>query len=124
MWIFKEELGYPLDSWVSSIYPEPIHSAAIDYYYYITNTTQLRRIVAGSLLKKILTDSAAKINNTISPSSRKLFIYSAHEMNVASFLLSLDAYKITDVPPYGGHVLVELHEIDSVWGFKVRINTK
>lgn len=45
-------------------------------------------------------------------------------MNVASFILSLDAYKITDIPPYGGHAIVELHEIDGVWGFKVRINTK
>ncbi|ERL84546.1 venom acid phosphatase Acph-1 [Dendroctonus ponderosae] len=115
----QEELGYTLDSWVSSIYPEPIHSAAVDYYYYYTNNTAIRKLAAGYLLKKILADTKSKIDGTISPSSRKAFLYSAHELNSASMLLSLNAFKITEVPPYGAHVIFEVHEILGIWGIKL-----
>ncbi|XP_076257639.1 venom acid phosphatase Acph-1-like [Rhynchophorus ferrugineus] len=117
--LVQEQLGFPLQEWTKAIYPEPIHSAAVDNYYILTNNTILRQITAGYLLRKILNDSASKINGTLSPSSRKVFLYSAHEINVATFLLSLEAYKITDVPPYGSHVLVELHKIRGVYGFRL-----
>ncbi|KAF7266411.1 hypothetical protein GWI33_020242 [Rhynchophorus ferrugineus] len=117
--LVQEQLGFPLQEWTKAIYPEPIHSAAIDNYYVLTNNTILRQLTAGYLLRKILNDSASKINGTLSPSSRKMFLYSAHEYNIATFLLSLEAYKLADVPPYGSHVLVELHKVNGVYGFKL-----
>ncbi|XP_066254927.1 venom acid phosphatase Acph-1-like [Euwallacea similis] len=113
------EVGYTLESWTSKVFPEPIHSAAVDFYYFITNTTAIRRISAGFLIKKILTDTKAKINGSLSPSSRKVFFYSGHELNIAATLLALDAYKVTDIPPYGSHVIFEVHEISDVWGIKL-----
>lgn len=44
-------------------------------------------------------------------------------MNVASILLVLGGYHVDDVPPYGSHILFEVHEIDEVWGFKVGCST-
>ena len=70
-------------------------------------------------MKKILADTQSKIDGTINPSKRKIFLYSAHEGNIATLLLSLDAYKITDIPPYGSYVLIELHTINGVNGIKV-----
>ncbi|XP_066158315.1 venom acid phosphatase Acph-1-like [Euwallacea fornicatus] len=113
------EIGYTLESWTSQIFPEPLHSAAVDYYYYVTNNTAIRRLSAGFLIRKILADTKAKINGTLSPSSRKLFLYSGHELNIASTLLTLDAYKLTDIPPYGSHIIFEVHEISGVWGIKL-----
>ncbi|KAF7266416.1 venom acid phosphatase Acph-1-like [Rhynchophorus ferrugineus] len=115
----QEELGFTLEDWVSIIYPEPIHAAAVDYYYFITNTTALRTISAGYLLRKIIEDSQSKVDGSISPETRKMFIYSGHEMNVAAMLLSLGVKKLTDIPAYGSYVLFELHEIDGVYGFKI-----
>ncbi|KAF7266415.1 venom acid phosphatase Acph-1-like [Rhynchophorus ferrugineus] len=117
--LVQEQLGFTLPRWTRAIYPEPLHSAAVDTYYVLTNTTLLRQLTAGYLLRKILNDSASKIDGTLSPSSRKMFLYSAHENNVATLLLSLEAYKLTDVPPYGAHVLVELHRINGVYGFQL-----
>ncbi|XP_076260190.1 venom acid phosphatase Acph-1-like isoform X2 [Rhynchophorus ferrugineus] len=115
----KEELGFPLEEWTQSVYPEPLHSAAVDYYYIETNNTILRKITSGYLLNKILFDTENKINGNISPQNRKMFFYSGHETNIATLLLTLEAYDLTDIPPYGGYVLLELHEIDGVNGLKL-----
>ncbi|KAF7266410.1 hypothetical protein GWI33_020241 [Rhynchophorus ferrugineus] len=115
----QEELGFPLEEWTQSVYPEPLHSAAVDYYYIETNNTILRKITSGYLLNKILSDTENKINGNISPQNRKMFFYSGHETNIATLLLTLEAYDLTDIPPYGGYVLLELHEIDGVNGLKL-----
>ncbi|XP_030767717.1 venom acid phosphatase Acph-1-like [Sitophilus oryzae] len=114
----QEDVGYELEEWTSLIYPDPLLSATMDLYYVYTNTTALRKIVAGNLLKKILSDTEEKINGSIDPSTRKMFIYSAHEMNVANMLLTLGV-EIHMAPPYGSYVLFELHLIDGVYGIKL-----
>lgn len=45
-------------------------------------------------------------------------------MNVGTFVLSLDAYDLTQTPPYGATVFVELHERDEVFGLEVSQKTK
>ncbi|XP_076258925.1 venom acid phosphatase Acph-1-like [Rhynchophorus ferrugineus] len=117
--LVQDQLGFRLPRWTEAIYPEPLHSAAVDIYYLLTNNTNLRQLTAGYFLRKILSDSASKIDGTLTPSSRKMFLYSAHENNIGTLLLSLEAYKITDIPPYGGHVLIELHKIRGVYGFRL-----
>ncbi|XP_030756857.1 venom acid phosphatase Acph-1-like isoform X2 [Sitophilus oryzae] len=117
--VVQQEIGYPLEAWTSSVYPEPLNSAAVDCYYLYTNTTSLRRTVSGYLLKKILADTESKINGTITPSTRKVFLYSAHDLNVGTFLLSLELYKLVETPPYGSHVLIELHKVRGVYGIRL-----
>ncbi|XP_030756922.1 venom acid phosphatase Acph-1-like [Sitophilus oryzae] len=117
--VVQQEIGYPLEEWTKSVYPEPLNSALVDAYYLYTNTTALRKTATGYLLKKILADTESKINGTISPSSRKVFVYSAHDMNVGSFLLSLELYKLVENPPYGSHILIELHKIRGVYGIRL-----
>uniref|UniRef100_A0AAR5Q1L5 acid phosphatase n=1 Tax=Dendroctonus ponderosae TaxID=77166 RepID=A0AAR5Q1L5_DENPD len=114
----QEELGLPLEDWVSSIYPEPLHSLTIDFYYIQTNTTILKKIISGYLLKKILSDTEIQIDGA-NPQGRKMFLYSGHETNIAALLLSLDVYKLADVPGYGSFILVEVHKIDEVHGIKL-----
>ncbi|ENN71935.1 venom acid phosphatase Acph-1 [Dendroctonus ponderosae] len=113
------QLGFPQKEWEHEVFPEPIKSFVVDYYYIVTNTTERRKVVSGPFIQKILTDSEAFINGTISPSSRKMFLYSAHDFNVGCLLLSLDAFALPESPPYGAAVLLELHEIDGVYGLKL-----
>lgn len=40
-------MGYPLEEWIKDFYPEPINSAGVDFYYFATNTTAIRRVITG-----------------------------------------------------------------------------
>ncbi|XP_050293014.1 venom acid phosphatase Acph-1-like [Anthonomus grandis grandis] len=117
--LIQEELNLPLEEWTSAVYPEPLHSLAIDYYYLETNTTELRTIFSGYFMKKIISDTQNKINGESNYKHKKMFLYAAHETNIAGLLLSINAHKITEVPPYGSYVLMEVHKIDDVYGMKL-----
>ncbi|XP_050300075.1 venom acid phosphatase Acph-1-like [Anthonomus grandis grandis] len=112
------EYGYPLEPWLLKVFPETLEKITKDHYYIATNTTDLKKIAGGFLLKKIINDSKAKIDGLLTPQDRKMFIYSAHEINIATTLLTLGVYE-DKIPAYGSHVLLELHQIRGVYGFKV-----
>ncbi|KAH1006042.1 hypothetical protein HUJ04_006924 [Dendroctonus ponderosae] len=114
-----DELNMPLEEWTSSVYPEPLHSFVIDYYHIRTNTTELKKIISGYLIKQIIENTENQINGTLTPNGRKMFIYSGHEANIATLLLSLQATKVVDVPPYGSFIIIETHKIDAVYGIKL-----
>lgn len=115
----QADLGYPLEEWTKTIYPEPLCSLGADMYGIMTNTTAATRIIAGYFLKKVLDDTKAKINGTLHTPERKMLIYSAHEMNIATALISLNALKINHIPEYGSYLLFEVHKIDGVYGIKL-----
>ncbi|XP_019767126.2 venom acid phosphatase Acph-1 isoform X1 [Dendroctonus ponderosae] len=115
----QDELNMPLEEWTSSVYPEPLHSFVIDYYHIRTNTTELKKIISGYLIKQIIENTENQINGTLTPNGRKMFIYSGHEANIATLLLSLQATKVVDVPPYGSFIIIETHKIDAVYGIKL-----
>ena len=46
----------------------------------------------------------------LTPPNRKLFMYSAHDVTVATFLSALQIFNDIQ-PPYASMVLVELHEL-------------
>lgn len=48
-----------------------------------------------------------------------MYLYSAHENNVAEFLLVLDIFNPPHIPTYGSFIVVEVHLIDGVYGLKV-----
>jgi prostatic aicd phosphatase len=80
---------------------------------------QLDSCVAGFLLKKILQDSVSKQNGTLSE-ERKVFLYSAHEFNVATMLRTLNVFY-RHVPPFGATIFFEIHNIEGQYGLKVRL---
>ncbi|CAG9762241.1 unnamed protein product [Ceutorhynchus assimilis] len=113
----QRDFGYALESWLETIMPN-LEKVTKDRYYIGTNTTALTKIAGGFLLRKIINDSKAKIEQTLVPEQRKMFIYSAHETNMGYFLRTLGVYE-DKIPAYGCHVLVELHKINGIFGFKV-----
>ncbi|XP_066253150.1 venom acid phosphatase Acph-1-like [Euwallacea similis] len=115
----QTELGYALPEWCSQVYPQPLTDLTVDIYHIYTNTSVLRRLITGQLLNKILHDSDSVANGTLSPSTRKMFVYSAHDVNVGSMVLSLNAYKMSRPPSYGSMVIFEVHEIDGVYGLEL-----
>lgn len=49
---------------------------------------------------------------------KKMYLYSAHENNIAELLMSLGVFQ-PHVPNYGAYVALEVHEIDNVFGIKI-----
>ncbi|ENN78845.1 hypothetical protein YQE_04698, partial [Dendroctonus ponderosae] len=88
--VAQVEYGYPVEEWLEEVFPDD--------------------------LEKITKD--AKIDGLLTPENRKMFLYSAHERNVANLLITLGVYG-DEIPTYGSHVIVELHNITNVYGFKV-----
>lgn len=52
-------------------------------------------------------------------SKTKMFLYSAHESNLAHFLLVLSIFDLPHVPNYGAYIILEVHKIRDSYGIKV-----
>lgn len=76
------------------------------------------RFLAGKLLYRIVTDMHSKINGTLK--KRKLNLFSAHDVNVASLLIALDIFG-EEVPKYTSAVIIELHEKEEKYYVKVSV---
>ncbi|KAF5302428.1 hypothetical protein FQR65_LT08517 [Abscondita terminalis] len=110
-------MGLELPEWTKPVWPENMTKAAVDEYYLAFSTPQMKRLSGGKLLKKIIDDTKAKIAPN-STDERRIYIYSAHENNIAYQLMFVDAFY-PHVPPYGSYLVVEIHKINDVYGVKM-----
>lgn len=107
-----------LPEWAYEVYPDKL--VLITAYSFLLNgyNDELKRLKGGPLLKKILHDSLAKANNSQSHKDIKMYSYSGHDSTISNLLLALKVWD-EQVPDYNILALIELHEIDGVYGFKV-----
>lgn len=108
----QEQLGLPLDNWTRAVFPEPLRSYVVEFYYLETSTVELKRVLAGYLVKKLLADAAAA-------AAPKIVLYSGHEVNVATLLAALGVYQLKAPPPYAAYVAFELRRIEGVYGVRM-----
>jgi prostatic aicd phosphatase len=113
----EHDYGLELPEWTSGIYPTVLEEAAAVYFEFATASPGLRRLTAGSLLKKILQDSLSKRDDSLG-AEKKLFLYSAHDFNVATVLRALNVFH-RHVPPYGATLFFEIHNVNGVYGLKL-----
>ncbi|XP_068911191.1 venom acid phosphatase Acph-1-like [Tenebrio molitor] len=113
----EEDYGFKPPQWAAEIYPKTIEEAASVDYEFSTANADLKKLSAGFLLKKILQDSVSKQNGTL-PEERKVFLYSAHEFNVAIMLRALNVFY-RHVPPFGATIFFEIHNIKGQYGLKL-----
>lgn len=74
--------------------------------------------IVGGFLQRVINDTQAFVKGTLTPTNRKLFLYSAHETHVFYLLTALGVNLDTTIP-YGGYIAIELHEINQTYGIKV-----
>ncbi|RZC35300.1 His Phos 2 domain containing protein [Asbolus verrucosus] len=111
------ENGLKLPNWTRKIYPDiALELANLDYEV-STATPELRRLSSGFLLGKIISDTTQKIEKKLPP-NRKMFLYSGHEYNLA-YLLRLWGIYYPHVPPYGGYIIIEIHNVNGIRGVKL-----
>lgn len=78
-------------------------------YADLVATTDMQRIKAGPLIKLITDQMQAKINGTLEPVDRKLFLYCAHDWTITNLLIALKVWK-RQMPNFAALILVELHQ--------------
>ncbi|XP_972663.2 venom acid phosphatase Acph-1 [Tribolium castaneum] len=113
----EKDFGLELPAWTLDIFPEVLEKASSVYIEFATATTGLKRLSTGRLLKKIIDDSLAKRDGTLSE-DRKIFLYSAHDYSVGVMLRALEVFY-SHVPPYGATIFFEIHNIDGTYGLKL-----
>ncbi|XP_030766833.1 venom acid phosphatase Acph-1-like [Sitophilus oryzae] len=111
----QQAFGYPIENWTYKYMPE-MSRLNIDSYYLLANTTKLRKLSAGYLVGKFITDTEDKIATPTSPV--KMYLYSAHEKNIATLLITLGVFEDVDVPAFGSYIIAEVWKINGVYGFK------
>nr|XP_022900563.1 venom acid phosphatase Acph-1-like [Onthophagus taurus] len=105
----ESEQNLTLPDWTKSIYPEPLTSIASQVYGYWSYGEDLKKINIGYFLKKILNDFDQKINATLKPKSRKMFLYSGHESTLGYALDGLNLFDSKPyIPPYASAIIFEL----------------
>ncbi|XP_066149410.1 venom acid phosphatase Acph-1-like [Euwallacea fornicatus] len=111
----EQENGYSHPEWAKNVFHE-IQHLGIKHYNVSTATAELKKYVVGFLIKKIVDDSLSKTKGEYH-NGTKIFLYSAHEYNIAILLRYLDVFY-SHVPPYGSYIVIELHNYEGVRGFK------
>lgn len=112
----EQDMGLKLPEWTKSVWPDNITEAATDEYYANLATPKLQRLAGGKLVEKILKDTNSKISNKLD--ATKIYLYSAHENNVAYQLIYLKVFH-HHVPPCGSYIVFEVHVINGVYGVKI-----
>lgn len=85
----------PLPEWTEAFYTSPAFEAFIvELFKLPAYTTELARIRVGYVLKEILDRSLAKANDTLRP-DRKVWAYSAHDLNISTMLYALNLAEVS-----------------------------
>ncbi|XP_060531079.1 venom acid phosphatase Acph-1-like [Cylas formicarius] len=113
----EEEWGFDLPQWTKTVWPTTITSLAIKEYFVSMATLEMRQMATGYFLNKLIEDTKRKIISSNLP-GKKMFLYSAHESNLAELLMALNVFT-PHVPNYGAWISIEVHFINNIYGVKV-----
>lgn len=69
-------------------------------------------------MRKLLDDSRSKANDEARSQNIKIYLYSAHENNIAWLLTLLDVFY-PHVPGFGSNVVIEVHKVKESYGIRV-----
>lgn len=78
-------------------------------FIYNAYTKEMQKIKGGPFLKKMFAEMLEKRNGKLSPSNRKLFIYSAHDWTVGNIMASLNLWK-GQMLRFAVTLIFELHQ--------------
>lgn len=101
------EYGLTLPTWTKKYYPDRLRDLSNEAWSYFVYNTALKRIMGGTLLRKLITDWEAKIAGT---ASKKMFAYSAHDLNVVAILSACNLWDAKQSPNYGITAIFELKQ--------------
>lgn len=119
----EKDWGLVLPAWTKDLYPNKLDELQFKGYELMTANLALRKLSAGRFVKKIIDDSLAKIDQ-LSLKKKKLAAYSGHGITLGNLLGALKMLSLDNIPDYAAHFIIELHYVNSTFGFKVIVKIR
>ncbi|XP_036337097.1 prostatic acid phosphatase-like [Rhagoletis pomonella] len=116
----EKEFGYSLPTWTPDYYPEKMQFLAEQSYVYNAYTKEMQKIKGGPFLKKMFAEMLQKRSGKLSPSDRKLFIYTGHDWTVGNILSALNVWQ-RQMPRFAILTIFELHQNQQTGEYYVEI---
>ncbi|XP_012253608.2 venom acid phosphatase Acph-1-like isoform X2 [Athalia rosae] len=114
----EASMGKELPAWSKDLFPNGRLLKAGTFYFDAQSVNdEIRRLHGGALLRKITDDFASCRNGTLEE-GKKLYLYSAHDLNVAGLLGALGIWK-SHMPEFSSAVIIELLECDGEYFIKI-----
>ncbi|KAI4458926.1 acid phosphatase-related [Holotrichia oblita] len=114
----EEEWGFELPEWTNVVYPEPLHTIAVQYLAETVKTDILKKLSGGFILRRIVEETSLKLEDSPTMTDRRINLYSGHDFTIIALLSALGVYK-PHQPTYGSYVILEVHKIGNRHGIKV-----
>ncbi|XP_075160559.1 venom acid phosphatase Acph-1-like [Haematobia irritans] len=105
----EESYGLTLPSWARQYYPDRLQFLAEQNYVYNAYTMEMQRIKGGPFLEKIFEQMQGKVQGTLSPRERKMFLYCGHDWTIVNILSALNVWK-RQMPSFSAVIAFELHQ--------------
>lgn len=106
----EDRFNKTLPEWTDKYFPGPMKALSDFSFSMKAYNLDMQRLRGGPLVKELVEHLRDYAQSTLTPPNRKLFMYSAHDVTVATFLSALKIFNDIQ-PPYASMVLVELHEL-------------
>ncbi|EZA51681.1 hypothetical protein DMN91_004205 [Ooceraea biroi] len=105
--LLKEEAAQnlTLPRWTENVFPDPMKEIIKLDFKLRSDTTTLRRLNGGILLRKMVDDIREHQTGKM-PQDRKAFLFGSHEVNVAAVAYALGTNEPA-VPAYGSTIILE-----------------
>ncbi|KAJ4440010.1 hypothetical protein ANN_08141, partial [Periplaneta americana] len=88
----QEDYNLTLPEWTHGIYPDRLIPLTVFSFVLNAYNDELQKLKGGLLLKKILSDTKAKTDRTLSPADRKMYMYAGHDSTVTNLLSALKVW--------------------------------
>lgn len=108
----QSRFNMTLPKWTKEVFPGPMKELSDFSFELKAYTPQMQRLKGGPWVKEVV-DNLRNYSKTLTegaPWKRKLFMYSGHDVTVATILSALKVFNNIQ-PPYASMVIVELHEL-------------
>lgn len=115
----QAEYGLDLPEWARDIYPDKLRELSCEAWSYFVHNEALKRMLGGNLLEKLTQDWEARIAG--SKTSKKLVIYSAHDLTVAGILGACNVWNPKSCNDYGITAIFELRQNRKTGEYGVQI---
>jgi len=106
--LVETQFNYSLPNWTNTIFPDKLKEVSELSFLLPSYNPILKKLSSGVLLNEIVNHMKLKQSNKMKPDI-KLWIYSAHDTNVANLLNSLNVFNYI-LPPYTASVFLELRK--------------
>ncbi|KAF5300438.1 hypothetical protein FQA39_LY02237 [Lamprigera yunnana] len=104
----KKKMNLTIPDWASKELDNINHLATMQSYFENYNLI-LKKLNGGRFLSKVLYNMKSKIENTLQPYKRKIYLYCGHDNNIVNILSVLNLYNF-EIPNYNAAISIELHQ--------------